>query len=166
MGGGFRSVRPASALERHYGESRDGAHPSSRSVSDLRGSMMDWGISSMFIPPTYMWYPARENARQFAIMSIRVRGLVPTFPDGTQVAVERRVPKVSRAVGSAARKRGGQGRVKSKFGTADQQTSHRDKAILSLSGNVLLVLCPSLPSSPSLLLHHMRPRVLCMRFAF
>jgi hypothetical protein len=58
MGGGFRSIRPMSALERDEGKTRHRA------------------------------VPEREAARQFAIMSVRVRGLVPTFPDGSQAVVE------------------------------------------------------------------------------
>jgi hypothetical protein len=66
MGGGFRSIRPMSALERDEGKTRHRA------------------------------VPEREAARQFAIMSVRVRGLVPTFPPshlptfphGSQAVVE------------------------------------------------------------------------------
>ena len=72
MGGGFRSIRPMSALERDEGKTRHRA------------------------------VPEREAARQFAIMSVRVRGLVPTFPDGSQAVVEPKT-KVSRLVGAAAK---------------------------------------------------------------
>jgi len=112
MGGGFRSVRPASALERGGGKKQDCQNPSSR-----------------------------EIAQQFAIMSVRVRGLVPTFPDGTQAVVERRVPKVSRAVGAAARSSGRMGSAGTKSGVARRPTASQDKAILSLSGDI----CLSLP---------------------
>ena len=83
MGGGFRSVKPISALKRNSVESRWQQHP-----SDRHGSA--------------------DTSRQFAIMSVRVRGLVPTFPDGSQAAVAAGLPskkkvKAARIVGAAAK---------------------------------------------------------------
>ena len=93
MGGGFRSVKPISALKRNSVESRWQQHP-----SDRHGSA--------------------DTSRQFAIMSVRVRGLVPTFPDGSQAAVAAGLPskkkmKAARVVGAAAK---GTGTIAYTFG--------------------------------------------------
>jgi hypothetical protein len=98
MGGGFRSVRPMSALE------RGGSRPSA--------------------------VPEREAARQFAIMSVRVRGLVPTFPDGSQAVVEPKT-KVSRVVGAAANKRKKTAKGAERKG--GEGLGNAEKAILSVS---------------------------------
>jgi hypothetical protein len=98
MGGGFRSVRPMSALERNAGG---------------RGEVKE-----------------REAARQFAIMSVRVRGLVPTFPDGSQAVVEPKT-KVSRVVGAAANKR--KKTAKGAELKGGEGLGNAEKAILSVS---------------------------------
>jgi hypothetical protein len=100
MGGGFRSIRPMSALERDEGKTRHRA------------------------------VPEREAARQFAIMSVRVRGLVPTFPDGSQAVVEPKT-KVSRVVGASANKRTVP--AKGAEPKAGEGLGNAEKAILSVS---------------------------------
>ena len=79
-------MKPISALKRNSVESRWQQPP-----SDRHGSA--------------------DTSRQFAIMSVRVRGLVPTFPDGSQAAVAAGLPskkkmKAARVVGAAAKGKG------------------------------------------------------------